>query len=356
MTPAAALAKALVADHACRVEIMTDSRGMKYKDMFGDEPMHPLPSAAMGTGLVNKLIAVLKLALGALSAWVTFMKCRPDCVVGFGGYPSVPAVFAAQLLKIPTILHEQNAIIGKANAFLAKSATYLAASLDGMKGAEHYGQDKIVVTGNPVRPDIEALKDQPYPDFTDKSPLNLVVVGGSLGATVLSEVVPLALKSLPSDYKARLRVVQQCRETDLDLTAALYEDSGVDVSLCSFIDDMAAQIEKAHLLICRSGASTVSELTLAGRPAIYVPYPYHKDQQQKRNAESVADHGGAWVMTEKSFTAQALQNRLELLFQSPETLVNAAEKSRACGIANAAEKLAALVLQTARPAAERSPV
>ncbi len=343
MTPAAALAKALL-EHDFDVEIITDRRGLKYKGMFGDLPMMDVPAGAAGAGLMGKVKGAVALASGVWQSLCLMTKNKPACVVGFGGYPSVPAVLAAQMMGIPTLLHEQNAIIGKANAFLAARAKKIAISLPDIKGLSQSEEVKVIYTGNPVRPEIEALRDQDYAAPKDSAPIRIVVVGGSLGATVLSEVVPETLKALPQEYRARLSVLQQCRESDLANAQAAYEGSGIQVDLVSFIDDMAGAIGAAHLVIGRSGASTVSELTVAGRPAIFVPYPFHKDQQQKMNAQAIADHGGAWVISESSFTVETLKGRLELLLQNPSSLKIAADKAKECGKPDAAKTLASLTL------------
>ncbi len=342
MTPASALAGELIAQ-GFDVQIMTDVRGIKYKDMFPNMAMLPIESGTAGVGFKGKILGAFKLAKGLIQALVYIQKSAPQCVVGFGGYPSVPAVWAAQMLSVPTIIHEQNAVIGKANAFLSAKAKAIAISLQKVQGLSPEEQKRVHITGNPVRADIESLRDKPYPVFNDESDLNVVVVGGSLGATVLSEVVPKAFKSLPPSYKQRLSVVQQCRDADLPVAKKLYEGSNINVRLTSFIDDMATEIEKAHLIIGRSGASTVAELGVAGRPAIFVPYPHHKDQQQKMNAETISDNGGAWVIVEGAFSSETVKTRIERIFQTPSILADIAEKAKSCGEPNAASRLAKLV-------------
>ncbi len=343
MTPAAALAQELLTRGGYRVEVVSDERGFKYRDMFGAVPFHLVHSGTAGAGLSGKLRGAWNLARGMVGALKLVWKHKPAAVIGFGGYPSVPAVWAANMLGVPTILHEQNAIIGKANAFLAAKAKVIALSLPAVQGLSESEQERVVVTGNPVRKDIEAIRQQPYPGLSNTDKINVVVVGGSLGATVLSDIVPQALNALPADYRARLQIVQQCRESDLAHATQLYKEGDIDVTLVPFIEDMAGALSQSHLLICRSGASTVSEVTVAGRPAIFVPYPHHKDQQQKRNAEAIADQGGAWVMSESGFTVEALKTRMELIFQNLDILKNAAEKAKTCGLPNAVEKLADLV-------------
>lgn len=342
MTPAAALAQELTA-RGFRVEVITDVRGLKYAPMFVGTPLYQVPAGVAGAGLSGKVKGVWNLLRGLLKAGWLIAKTKPAAVVGFGGYPSVPGVWAAQLLGVPTVVHEQNAIIGKANAFLADKAKTIAISLPQVQGLGEAEMQRISVTGNPVRPAIESLRNQPYPAFNNKNTMRIVVVGGSLGATVLSQIVPDALKALPAEYRARLSVLQQCRDSDLETAEALYKDSGIDVQLVTFIDDMAAALGEAHLLIARSGASTVAEATVAGRPAIFVPYPHHKDQQQKMNAQAIADQGGGWVMAESGFTVEALKTRLEIFFQNPEILSLAAQKAHACGQPHAAKTLAQCV-------------
>lgn len=341
MTPAQALGHDLLS-RGFRVEIITDRRGMKYESMFGAMKMHQIRAGTLGT-----LKGIADLALGFLQALWLVAKLRPAVVIGFGGYPSVPGVFAAQLFGIPTIIHEQNAIIGKANAMLAPKAKQIALSLPLVSGLDESDKIRCTLTGNPVRPEIAALYARPYPGVEDNGALRIFVVGGSLGAHVFSDVVPKALSRLLAPYKSRLRIVQQCRAENLDITRDAYEKAGIEAELAVFFNDMAAQLEKAHLVIARSGASTVAEVTTAGRPAIFVPYPHHKDQQQKMNADCVADAGGAWVMSESGFTAEALLARIETFLQNPQILFRAAEKAASCGKPDAARKLGNLVTEIA---------
>ncbi len=343
MTPAAALCHDLIA-RGYRVELLTDPRGAKYQSMFGEIPVHIVKSGTAGRGLKGKLMGALNLGLGVAYAWKLVKKARPSMVVGFGGYPSVPGVFVAQRQNIPTILHEQNAIIGKANAFLAPRAERIALSLPFMTGIEKEDQLRTVIVGNPVRPEISALTDHVYPEFSDKTDLNILVMGGSLGATVFSQVVPQALAQLPEEYRKRLNIVQQCRESDLDDARKAYDAAGIRAELATFFDDVAALYKNTHLFIGRSGASTVAEISAAGIPAIFVPYPHHKDQQQKKNADYIADEDGAWVMTESGFTQEALLTRIETIFQNPDILPKTAANARSTGRPNAAHKLGNLVI------------
>lgn len=344
MSPASALAATLKAQ-GHHVILATDTRGMKYAGMFEGIETHTLNSGTAGAGFKGKIKGALGLASGILQATKLLRRLRPDVVVGFGGYPSVPAVMMAQAMRIPTILHEQNAILGKANAFLAPRAKYIGLSVENYDGLDEKSRARAIVTGNPVRAAICALHEKPYIAPAADGTLNILVMGGSLGASVFSDIVPKTLSRLSPEYKNRLRVIQQCREAELPQAEELYNSAGIKATLAPFIHDVAKEYTSAHLFIGRSGASTVAEITIAGIPAIFVPYPHHKDQQQKMNADAVADHGGAWVMTENGFTQEALLARIETFLQNPDILVRAAEKSRAYGKADAAEKLAELVMR-----------
>lgn len=342
MSPASALASDLL-ERGYRVELATDPRGAKFEKMFTGIPMHIVRSGTAGAGLMGKVRGAVNLVSGMLHAFGLVSRLKPDLVVGFGGYPSVPAVWAAQKQGVPTILHEQNAIIGKANDFLAARAERIALSLPHVTGLDKDEQMRSVITGNPVRPEISKLGDVAYDVPRENGPLHVLVMGGSLGASVFSKVVPETLAQLPAEYRKRLKVTQQCRKDDLEGARQVYEKAGITAELSHFIDDIAGELSRAHLVIARSGASTVAEVSIAGRPAIYVPYPHHKDQQQKKNADSIADEGGAWVMTEGGFTVDALLARIETFMQNPEILARAADKARACGKPDAAHKLGNLV-------------
>lgn len=344
MSPAAALAKELII-RGHRVELATDDRGQKYTKMFPDIPVHVIKSGTAFAGIMGKIKGGLNLTLGIMKGFGVVRRIKPDIVVGFGGYPCVPAVFAAQLKGVPTGLHEQNAVLGKANKFLARKARFIALSLIPQAELKGRMSRKMAVTGNPVRPEIVALKDLAYPVIAQDGVINILVMGGSLGATVFSKVVPKAMSSLPDHFKKRVRIVQQCRDVDLDAARALYEEAEINAELASFFDDVAGELAKAHLFIGRSGASTVAEVSIAGRPAIYVPYPHHKDQQQKKNAQGVADKGGAWIMNENQFTPDALLERLGMILDNTETLSRAAARAKECGLPDAAQKLADLVLK-----------
>jgi UDP-N-acetylglucosamine--N-acetylmuramyl-(pentapeptide) pyrophosphoryl-undecaprenol N-acetylglucosamine transferase len=347
MTPARALGHDLLS-RGFDVEVITDYRGQKFANLFDGMPIHVIKAGTFGGGIAGKIFGMVNLGLGYLKASRIMSNLKPVVVVGFGGYPSVPGVMAAQRHKIPTIIHEQNAIIGRANSFLAPKAERIAISLPEVLGLDNADKRRAIITGNPVRPEIAALYTRPYPTPQPDGELSLLIMGGSLGASVFGKIVPQALCQLDSASKARLRVVQQCREDDLAIVKQLYKDADIKAELQTFFTDIPERLAQAHLVIGRSGASTVAELTTAGRPAIFVPYPHHKDQQQKMNAEAVSDVGGAWVMIEDGFTSEALLARIETFLQNPEILFKAAENARSCGKPDAARKLGNLVTAIAR--------
>ncbi len=346
MFPAEALAQDLLS-RGYRVALASDVRGRRYEPFAGGIPVHVLKSGSLGSGLFYKIKSAGSLLMGFFQARKLLSDLKPAVVVGFGGYPSVPAVYAAQGAKIPTILHEQNAVLGRANVFLAPKATRIAVAWAHVEGLEAADEARAVVTGNPVRPDIAGLYNKPYPTIERDGVLRIFVTGGSQGAAVFSEVLPRALSKLSPHHRARLEIIQQCRAEDLPEVQRIYNEAKIKCDLRPFFKDMSLQLERCHLFIGRSGAGTVSEVTTAGRPAIFVPYPHHADQQQKRNADSVADAGGAWVMTQNGFTEEALLARLETFLQTPETLFRAAENSRSCGRPDAARKLGNLVMALA---------
>lgn len=343
--PALALADDLIS-RGFEVHLATDKRGEAYlsSDRKVKLAYTVLPSGTLGNGLKNKVMGVVNMGRGFLKARKLIKTFAPQVVVGFGGYPSVPAVLAAQKMKIPTVLHEQNAIVGKANLYLAPKAERIALSLPGGKGLEEADTMRAIETGNPVRQEISDLYTKPYPTLQRDGDLNLLVFGGSQGASVFSENVPKAIELLPENYRNRIHVVQQCRtEGEVSETEAFYKKLNIEATCATFFSDLPELIAQAHLVIARSGASTVAELATAGRPAIFVPYPHHADQQQMRNAEAVAALGGAWVMPEEGFTASALQTKLEMFLQNPETLFQAAEAARNAAKPDAARKLGNLV-------------
>jgi UDP-N-acetylglucosamine--N-acetylmuramyl-(pentapeptide) pyrophosphoryl-undecaprenol N-acetylglucosamine transferase len=344
MFPAEALARVLLM-RGLRVALATDERGQGFGDRLPQVDVHRIASGGVaGKGLVAKLRNLLRLGLGVLQSRRLMRRLDPAVVVGFGGYPSVPPVWAAQREDVPTILHEQNAVMGRANRFLAARATRLALCFDQVKFADRVPASRRVVTGNPVRHEISAIADAPYVAPRVGERLDLFVVGGSLGARVFARSVPEAIGLLPRELRTRLRIAQQARANDLAQVDEAYGALGMDVELKPFFDDAPARLAAAHLLICRAGASTISELAAAGRPAIMVPLRNAIDDHQMANAKALEAAGGGWVAPENETLVPALCEHVRAALEQPEMLRRAAEAARHAGRRDAAERLADLVL------------
>lgn len=339
--PAEALGEELIAMNY-DVRLVTDKRGARFKGALKNIPVYSLYAATFKSGLLNKLNAAFKLGLGFLQSIHLLFKHKPDLIVGFGGYPSLPIVFTAQLLGFETMIHDQNGVLGAANAFLAKRAKIIATSLPIVLGIRESDKGKVIMTGSPVRPAIIHQRFTPYQQPSKDTDFNLFVVGGSQGAKVFSRVVPDAVALLPKELQGKLKITQQCRLDDVADTQKKYADMGVKATVSHFYENIAEIIASAHLIIGRSGASTVSEIATIGRPAIFVPL-HHADKQQYINAQALTDHGAGWVMVENGFTPEALCAQLETLMQLPEKLAEVANKAKECGRPSAAKELAKVV-------------
>ena len=347
--PAKALSEDLIS-RGFQVKFFGDTRGRKYKDQLSEEiSYHEIASAAMKAGIMGKIRGVFMLLLGMVQSFIHYIAHRPAVVVGFGGYPSFPSVMMAQILFIPTIIHEQNAVVGRANRQLSRGAKKIALSLPDIDGLSEKAKQRAIVTGNPVRQDIADLYTQPYTPSDEDGEFNLYVFAGSQGARSFSQIVPEAIVALPDELKARLNITQQALEEDMMKVIDIYDKAKIKAEIKPFFSDVKEILSKAHLVIARGGASTVAEITTAGRPAIFVPYPHHKDHQQKMNALSIADHHGGWVLEEGTeFTAENLERRLEMLMNDPEKLFKTAEAARDCATPDAARKLGSLVTSVAK--------
>jgi len=346
MFPAEALAAELLS-RGYRVALITDRRGQAFGDRLGDVKIHRvLASAVLGRGIAKRLLALGLIALGTLQAKFLLNRLKPKAIVGFGGYPSVPGVLAAGRDRkggMATIIHEQNAVLGRANRVLAPRVRVIATSFPDTRSVHPNDQDKIVLTGNPVRPGVLALAGHPYVAPTETGPLELLITGGSQGARVFSDIVPSALTALPPDMRSRLRVTQQARAEDLDRVRALYAEAGIAAELAPFLTDMPKRLARAHLAICRAGASTVAELAVAGVPAFLVPLPSAADDHQTHNALYVERSGGGWLIPQGDFTAPNLTRRLFNLLRDADRLTAAAEAMTAIAIPDAARRLADIV-------------
>jgi len=343
--PAEALAAELLR-RGRRIALMTDARsgGLASTTFDGPEKFVLRGAGIAGRGAWRAASASAQLAAGTWQARAILARLNAPVVVGFGGYPAVAPVLGARLLRRrpKLVLHEQNAVLGRANRQLARVADVLALSHAGT--ARVPSGIRTVLTGNPVRPALAALADAAYAPA--EGHFRLLVLGGSLGARVFSDVLPAALLSLPANLRKRLLVTQQCRAEDIERVRAAYAGSFIAVELAPFFADVAGLLAAAHLVVARAGASTVAELAVAGRPAILVPLPGAIDDHQTENARSLARAGGAFLLPQPDFTSAALAERIATLAAAPSLLAAAARAASGCGIADAACRLADLVEQT----------
>jgi len=344
--PAEALAAELVA-RGERIVLMTDARSAAFESpAFGNAERFVLKgSGVAGRGAGAAIGGTLALAAGTLEARAILKRLAAGAVIGFGGYPSVPPIIAARMLgrarRPVTALHEQNAVLGRANRLLAPGADLLALSV--AETARVPAGARAQVVGNPVRPALAALAGQPYAASGADGAIRLLVLGGSLGARVFADVVPAAIAALPEALRGRLVVTQQTRAEDLPRVEAAYREAGVPADLAPFFGDIAVRLGVAHLVIARAGASTVAELACAGRPSILVPLPGAIDDHQSGNARALAAVGAAWLMPQHAFTAEALARHLGAVLQNPPVLVRAAAAASKEAHPEAARKLADLV-------------
>lgn len=350
MVPAHALAAELKA-RGHGVMLVTDERGAKIPGLFEDVPTHILPAGRLGGGPIGWLKACMAVLAGRREAKALYREFTPDAVVGFGGYPAFPALLAANALGIPTILHEQNAVLGRVNRLLAGSAAAIATAypeVERLKPAHHR---KVELVGNPVRESVARLGTIPFPEFDETAPLKILVTGGSQGATVLGKVVPDALGMLPPKLRHRLQVIQQCRPDDIEAVRIRYAALNIPAELLTYIEDMPDRLAEAHLVIARAGASTIAELTAAGRPAILIPLPIATDDHQTVNAREMAKAGGARMIPQDEFNPEVLSAQIAAIAGDAHALSNAAERALSVGRPHATHDLADLVERIAGGAA-----
>lgn len=343
LIPAFALARELeLRGH--HVALITDARGAAIPGRPQSLTAHVLPAGRIGgwnpLGWLRGLSAI---AEGRRMALRLFGSFEPSAVVGFGGYPALPALLAASSAEIPTVIHEQNAVLGRVNRFLANRVDAIATSYAQVDRLADKHKGKVFLVGNPVREEVLALRDQPFPAFTQEGLLRILVTGGSQGARVLSEVVPDGLAMLQTALRLRLQVTQQCRPEDIEAVRARYAGHDIPAELGTYFEDMVSRLADAHLFIGRAGASTIAELTAVGRPAILVPLPIATDDHQAANVREVVAAGGARSIRQEKFTAVELAKQIQAMAQHPETLANAAHAAWNCGYPKAASDLADLV-------------
>jgi UDP-N-acetylglucosamine--N-acetylmuramyl-(pentapeptide) pyrophosphoryl-undecaprenol N-acetylglucosamine transferase len=340
--PAEALAAELFA-RGHRVVLMTDTRSAALRSrVFAGREQFMLRGAGIaGRGLVRGARAVLDLAAGTVQARSILRRVDAAAIVGFGGYPCVAPVLASRTLRHRpvVILHEQNGVLGRANRMLSRYADILALGVGGTTRIPPGVTTEF--TGNPVRPTIAALAGRGYTPPQDN--IRLLVLGGSLGARIFSDVVPEAVAALSEEFRARISIIQQCRAEDISRVSDIYQQAGIAAELAPFFDEVAAKLEAAHLLIARAGASTCAEIAAVGRPAILVPLPSAIDDHQTANAQALGRAGGARVITQRDFTPGTLAAQLKDFFARPHLLVRAAGAAAAIGRPASAAALADLV-------------
>ncbi|KQO80309.1 undecaprenyldiphospho-muramoylpentapeptide beta-N-acetylglucosaminyltransferase [Rhizobium sp. Leaf262] len=339
--PAEALAYELKA-RGYSVHLVTDSRAERYAGKFPADEIHVVPSATIGSkNPISVAKALLKLWTGLRAARRLVTKLKPVAVVGFGGYPTVPPLLASTGLGVPSIIHEQNAVMGRANKALAKRVKAIAGGF--LPETQGQYADKTVATGNPVRPAVLSAADVAYTPSHAGEPFQLVVFGGSQGAQFFSGAVPAAICLMPNEMRSRISVTQQARPEDKDSVIASYTKLGVKADISPFFGDMAERIAGADLVISRSGASTVSELSVIGRPSVLVPYPHALDHDQAANAAALSAAGGASVIKQSELSPQKLSSLLSDAMNDPDRLAQTAAAAKATGKPDAAQRLADLV-------------
>ncbi|HTV46752.1 MAG TPA: undecaprenyldiphospho-muramoylpentapeptide beta-N-acetylglucosaminyltransferase [Stellaceae bacterium] len=341
--PAAALAAELVA-RGRLVHLLTDSRADAFADGMRDVAIHRVRAGSFAGGPLRAAHGLAELAAGTVQARRLLRRLAPHAVVGFGGYPSVPTMLAASSLGLPTLLHEQNAVLGRANRMLAPRAWRIATGFPETALLRPAERSRAVHCGNPVRPAVLALGEPGYRPPVAGGSVELVVIGGSQGARILSEIVPPALAVLPPEWRAGLRVSHQARPEDLADVTGAYALAGIAAEIASFFADVPQRLARAQLVICRAGASTIAELAALGRPALLIPYPYATDDHQTANARAFAKAGGGWMVAQAGLRPESLAARLASLFADGPALAAAAERARAFGRRDAARSLALLTL------------
>ena len=332
-----------------RIALITDERVQRFDRLFPDADIYPVPAATpSGKGAIGLVRAAPAILAGIARSFGILGRIKPAALIGFGGYPTLPPVAAAILRGVPVCVHEQNAVLGRVNRLVAPYVGAIASTFEAPKFLKARDAGKVVLTGNPVRDVVMAVADRGYQAPADEEHIHLLVFGGSQGARVMSDVVPGALAQLPDVLRRRLSVVQQARAEDIERVRAVYAAAGIAAELSAFFDDMPERLAAAHLVIGRSGASTISELAIVGRPSILVPLPHSLDNDQKANAEKLARSGAAWAIEQKNFTETALAALLTTLLADPAQLAAAARAAKAHGQPHAVRDLADLVERLGR--------
>ena len=342
MVPAHVLAQEL-RGRGAEVHLVTDERGLRFPGLFEGVSRTVVSAASTGrSGLMSAPSVARAVWRGRGQARAVYRALRPRAVIGFGGYPSLPGLLGGLANGTPCLIHEQNAVLGRTNRFLAGRVRAIATSYASVARLAPTFADKVHLTGNPVRADVIAIRQGA---FDASAPaLRLLVTGGSQGAAILNKVVPAAVALLPDTLRARLSVVHQGRDEDAAHVAEIYRNAGVTAEVRAYFTDLPRELAMAHLVVARAGASTVAELAVAGRPAILVPLPIATDDHQTANARALAVAGGAVVIPQPRFTAEALAAALTQWLDDPTALAAAAAGARSVGVPDAAIRLADLVI------------
>ena len=342
MMPAYALARELIS-RGHRVALVTDERGRKIPGLPDEAQVHALPAGRITKNPRSWLPGARAIWRGRGQALELYKTFAPSAVVGFGGYPAFPALLAADAANIPTVVHEQNAVLGRVNRLAAGRVNAIATSYPDVARVKPAHRDKVHLVGNPVREVVVALRDEPYPPLTEDGVFRVLVTGGSQGASILSDIVPDAMAMLPTHLRRRLQITQQCREQDIERVRAQYALHDIPAELATYLPDLPQRLGWAHLVIGRAGASTIAELTCAGRPAILVPLPIATDDHQTENAREMVAAGGARSIRQPRFTSKELAKQMQKMALGPGALENAAGRARSCGRPEAVGDLADLV-------------
>ena len=343
--PAISVARALI-KRTRNIAIITDDRGTLFSQYDLNTDIYYIKASSPSGGLLRKLIGLGLLGVGFFQARSILKKIQAVAVIGFGGYPSVPTMCAAAQIGLPTIIHEQNAVMGRANRFLAPTVKKIAVSYDQVKGISPKAISKVIQTGNPVREEISKIGDKVYTALDSKGKLNVLVFGGSQGAQILSKVVPSAIAALPKNKRSRVVVTQQCHPGDMDFVKSLYKTANIQSDLRPYFNDMPDRLSAASLVISRAGASTISELVAAKRPAILVPYPHATDDHQTATAVAITSSSAGWCISEDKFTIERLKLKIQQLIEKPSLLNDAADNIKDLYKFNAAETLADILENT----------
>lgn len=340
--PAEALAEVLT-KRGHNVFFATDVRGLKFAENFPANEIKIIDGATVFSKSPWSLLkAMIKITKGIWQSISYIHKHKIDIVVGFGGYPSFAPLFAGKILFKPSVLHEQNAVLGRANKLLAKFTKQVALSFPNTKYTNDI-KHKTTFIGNPLRGMVRQLKDTDYAPYTPDGMFNLVVFGGSQGASIFSDILPAAIEMLPNDIRGNINLVQQVRQIEVEDVKARYKQINLDAKVEPFFSDMPQIIANSHLVIGRAGATTVAELCYIGRPSLLVPLPGALDADQANNAQNIADVDGGWLCAQPDFTPEYLSTKLTSWIKTPSILQQAADNAKKLGQPEAALNLAKLV-------------